>query len=315
MKCLKVVNSVKFKEWLNGLKDTELDKGFRPEDSNNIVAIKLGKIIGANYRTILRWFKDEKPKVSSDLLMRIFDKFPKLKFDDLGVKEYDETEPNVFSKRFNELLKEKNISINDISKKLNVDKSAVSHWKNGKNIPTMDKLIELAKLFKVNVEYLAGTSNIKSIENLDQKVIQLLNVLSENNPNTLVEFYGELYTIQELEENYFDISKILINNKLLGILRDEITRVVEYHINYSTYNSFENTINEREGLGQTVSYIQNCSARDIAHLNINKAIDEAFDNFVNQELMDAGLSTTDIDRPDIYHINKVKKIKKKSDEK
>ena len=70
MKCLKVVNSVKFKEWLNGLKDTELDKGFRPEDSNNIVAIKLGKIIGANYRTILRWFKDEKPKQENSISIK-----------------------------------------------------------------------------------------------------------------------------------------------------------------------------------------------------------------------------------------------------
>lgn len=315
MKSLKLVNSAKFKNWLNELRNTELEKGFYPEDSNNMVAIKLGKIINLSHRTIMRWFSDEKLNISSKSLTNIFYAFPNLKYDDLGVKEIDEIDPKIFSNRFNELIKEKNISINDICKKLNVDKSAVSHWKNGKNIPTMDKLIELAKLFKVNVEYLAGTSNIKSIENLDQKVIQLLNILSENNPNTLVEFYGKLYTIQELEENYFDISKILINNKLLGILRDEITRVVEYHINYSTYNSFENTINERECLGQTVSYIQNCSARDIAHLNINKAIDEAFDNFVNQKLMDAGLSTTDIDRPDIYHINKVKKIKKKSDEK
>lgn len=312
MKCLKVVNSVKFKGWLNGLKDTELDKGFRPEDSNNMVAIKLGKIIGANYRTILWWFKDEKTKVSSDLLMKIFCAFPNLKYDDLGVKAYDEIEPNAFSKRFNEFLKEKNISTNDICEKLNVDKSAVSHWKNGKNIPTMDKLIELAKLFKVNVEYLAGTSNIKSIENIDKKILQ---TLSENDPNTLVEFYGETYTIQELEENYYDISKLLINNRFLGILRDEITRVVEYYINHSTYNSFENTINEREVLGQTVSYIQNCSARDIAHLNIHRAIDEVFDNFVNQELMDAGLSSTDIDRPDKYHIEKLKTKKKKSGDK
>lgn len=307
MKSLKLVNSAKFKNWLNELRNTELEKGFYPEDSNNMVAIKLGKIINLSHRTIMRWFSDEKLNISSKSLTNIFYAFPNLKYDDLGVKEIDEIDPKIFSNRFNELIKEKNISINDICKKLNVDKSAVSHWKNGKNIPTMDKLIELAKLFKVNVEYLAGTSNIKSIENLDQKVIQLLNILSENNPNTLVEFYGKLYTIQELEENYFDISKILINNKLLGILRDEITRVVEYHINYSTYNSFENTINERECLGQTVSYIQNCSARDIAHLNINKAIDEAFDNFVNQELMDAGLSTTDIDRPDIYHIKQGEK--------
>ena len=152
MKCLKVVNSVKFKGWINGLKDTELNRGFCPEDSKNQVAIKLGTIIDVNYRTVLRWFNDEKPKVSSNSLMKIFGAFQNLKYDDLGVKEIDEIEPKAFNKRFNELLKEKNISINDISKKLNVDKSAVSHWKNGKNIPTMDKLIELAKLFKVNVE-------------------------------------------------------------------------------------------------------------------------------------------------------------------
>ena len=315
MKSLKLVNSVKFKNWLNELRNTELEKGFYPEDSNNMIAIKLEKIISANYRTILRWFNDEKTKVSSKSLTNIFYAFPNLKYDDLGVKEIDEIEPKIFSNRFNELIKEKNTSTNDICEKLNVDKSAVSHWKSGKNTPTMDKLIELAKLFKVNVEYLAGTSNIKSIENIDKRILQVIQTLSENDPNTLVEFCGEYYTIQEIEENYYDISKLLMNNKFLGILRDEITRVVEYHINYSTYNSFENTINERECLGQTVSYIQNCSARDIAHLNINKAIDEAFDNFVNQELMDAGLSTTDIDRPDIYHINKVKKIKKKSDEK
>lgn len=312
MKSLKLVNNAKFKKWLNELRNTELEKGFYPEDSNNKVAIKLGKIVNLSNRTIIRWFSDEELNISSKALTNIFNSFSNLKYSDLGVKEYDEIEPKVFNKRFNELIKEKTISTSDICEKLNVDKSTVSHWKNGKNTPTMDKLIELAKLFKVNVEYLAGTSNIKSIENIDKRILQVIQTLSENDHNTLVEFCGEYYTIQELEEKFYDISEILINNKLLGVLREEVTRVVEYYTNYSAYNNFENTINEREILGQVSSYIQDCSVRDIAHLNINKALDEIFDNFVNQELMKSGLSPTDIDRPDKYHIEKIKLKKKKS---
>ena len=90
MKSLKLVNNAKFKKWLNELRNTELEKGFYPEDSNNKVAIKLGKIVNLSNRTIIRWFSDEELNISSKALTNIFNSFSNLKYSDLGVKEYDE---------------------------------------------------------------------------------------------------------------------------------------------------------------------------------------------------------------------------------
>ena len=57
--------------------------------------------------------------------------------------------------RITTLRKERNISQGDLAKKLNVSRQAVSKWEQGLSSPDTAKLIQLAEVFDVEVEYLA----------------------------------------------------------------------------------------------------------------------------------------------------------------
>ena len=59
------------------------------------------------------------------------------------------------AERITELRKEQNISQGDLAKKLNVSRQAVSKWEQGLSSPDTTKLIQLAEIFDVEVEYLA----------------------------------------------------------------------------------------------------------------------------------------------------------------
>lgn len=45
---------------------------------------------------------------------------------------------------------------NDIAKNLNVNRATVGLWETGTNVPPVDKLIALADLYNVSIDYLCG---------------------------------------------------------------------------------------------------------------------------------------------------------------
>lgn len=64
-----------------------------------------------------------------------------------------------FSNRLKELRKEKNISLSQLAKDLNISKSCLSMYENNKTSPTLDVLIKLADYFCITLDYLAGRTD------------------------------------------------------------------------------------------------------------------------------------------------------------
>lgn len=61
-----------------------------------------------------------------------------------------------FGERLKNLRLEKNLGQIQLAKELDVGKSIISLWEQGKCEPTLSKLIVIAKYFGVSIDYLAG---------------------------------------------------------------------------------------------------------------------------------------------------------------
>ena len=55
--------------------------------------------------------------------------------------------------RFEELLKEKNVTAYRLSKETGIPASTFTDWKTGKSKPKVDKLKKIADYFNVTIEY------------------------------------------------------------------------------------------------------------------------------------------------------------------
>ena len=83
--------------------------------------------------------------------------------------------------RISDLRKQKNYSQMQLAKSLGVSRQAVSKWEKGQSSPDTVKLIQLAELFDVEVEYLATGNRpepksvvlnvVETVERVEEKVV------------------------------------------------------------------------------------------------------------------------------------------------
>ena len=83
--------------------------------------------------------------------------------------------------RITSLRKEKNISQAELAKRMDVSRQAVSKWEQGSSSPDMERLIQLAEIFDVEVEYLATgikpepksvvLNVVETVERIEEKVV------------------------------------------------------------------------------------------------------------------------------------------------
>lgn len=64
-----------------------------------------------------------------------------------------------FAERLKELMDEKDLSVNDISEKINLDDSTIYKYLNCKKFPSVETAIKLAETFQCSVEYLLGRTD------------------------------------------------------------------------------------------------------------------------------------------------------------
>lgn len=62
----------------------------------------------------------------------------------------------LFNERLKELREEQGLLQADLAKILSVSKSTVSDWEIGRNQPSYDMLIDIARYFDVSIDYLLG---------------------------------------------------------------------------------------------------------------------------------------------------------------
>ncbi len=66
----------------------------------------------------------------------------------------------IFGARLKELRIRNDEMQADLAEILQVDKSMISLWENGKNFPEVKKLIDIAYHYEVSVDYLLGLKDI-----------------------------------------------------------------------------------------------------------------------------------------------------------
>lgn len=83
---------------------------------------------------------------------------------------------NIFGDRLYLLRKEKHMTQRDLAKMLAVSKVSISYYERGNRYPSVDKLVELADIFDVSLDYLMGRELV--VENKNIKLSESeLNIL------------------------------------------------------------------------------------------------------------------------------------------
>lgn len=158
--------------------------------------------------------------------------------------------------RLKELMKEKNITtIAELAKKTKLSKDTLQGYLNTRNssLPDLDKIIVLARFFKVSVSYLIGETDIRNADNIF--ICEKLGINDKTIEN--------LEKIKKINQKY--------NNDYFGLINDVI-------INPSLYNRIiENTeILLNEDLHKNIQeVIEKNSNRVIGKNNLE------YDDFVN----------------------------------
>lgn len=62
----------------------------------------------------------------------------------------------IFSERLKELRAEQGLTLQDVSKAVNVSINTVSRWERQERLPNIQNIVDLAKFFKVSTDYLCG---------------------------------------------------------------------------------------------------------------------------------------------------------------
>ncbi len=62
----------------------------------------------------------------------------------------------LFSERITEAINQSNYTQKELAKKLNISEGNITHWKNGKNLPSVDILYKLCVILDESADYLLG---------------------------------------------------------------------------------------------------------------------------------------------------------------
>ncbi len=83
----------------------------------------------------------------------------------------------MINERLRELRKSKNITQSELAQKMNVAKTTIAAYEQGKNEPSMSMLIKIANYFNVSTDYLLGNSDGRIIS--DQELYDRLGLTDE----------------------------------------------------------------------------------------------------------------------------------------
>jgi len=117
----------------------------------------------------------------------------------------------IFALRFNEELKNLDMTQADFCKKIKISSAAFFNYKAGKRLPDIDNLIKLAEEFNCTTDYLLGLTDIKSSDveyqtihkttGLSDKTIEYLNNFSTNKKEEINSNNDIIKTLNYLIEN------------------------------------------------------------------------------------------------------------------
>ncbi|WP_251454780.1 helix-turn-helix domain-containing protein [Veillonella intestinalis] len=118
--------------------------------------------------------------------------------------------------RFEQLLKENNITPYRVSKETGIPTATLSSWKKGTYTPKNDKLQIIADYFNVTVDWLLGNTNLRNLPTEgyydDPEVAQLANEI-KNDPELRILLDAKRSLSKEDMESVINITKSLLKKE------------------------------------------------------------------------------------------------------
>lgn len=110
-----------------------------------------------------------------------------------------------FGNNLKKIRQEKNMTQEELAKKINTSRSNIANYENDKNMPSIDILNKLSEILNCTTDYLLGKSNIKNTRELDFEE-ELLNIglnMKDYNPPT-----------KEQQEKIEEFAKFVLKDNL-----------------------------------------------------------------------------------------------------
>ncbi|MCI8309941.1 MAG: helix-turn-helix transcriptional regulator [Clostridia bacterium] len=121
------------------------------------------------------------------------------------------------------LLKEKNMSQEDLAEKLYVSRQAVGKWVNDKGTPDIEKVVQISNLFEVSLDYLLK-DNIEE-KNISNKKYYVSKEMLDN-------FY--IYNRKNIMQITFGISLIILSNIFYSFEYQNLVMNISYWLTFIT---------------------------------------------------------------------------------
>lgn len=74
-----------------------------------------------------------------------------------------------FGTNLKKIRQDNNLTQEELAKKINTSRSNIANYENDKNMPSIDVLEKLSKVFNCSIDYLLGKSNISNYDKDEQE--------------------------------------------------------------------------------------------------------------------------------------------------
>lgn len=74
-----------------------------------------------------------------------------------------------FGTNLKKIRQDNNLTQEELAKKINTSRSNIANYENDKNMPSIDVLEKLSKLFNCSMDYLLGKSDVKNYDKDEQE--------------------------------------------------------------------------------------------------------------------------------------------------
>ncbi len=179
-------------------------------------------------------------------------------------KFYDE----ILNTRIRELMKNNNIKVKDLAKKMSISSESVRQWTGGYSQPTIKKIIEMSKIFNVSTDYLLGNSNSPSISLTYKKITDSFGI-SKTTLNKLA--LWKKYAKFNNNNFKFEILNFMFEDNFLDTLFDKF-------IMY--YNSLKYPKEKYEKLEKEFNMEPSNICRYALEMTFEKFIDKSCEKFI-----------------------------------
>lgn len=110
-----------------------------------------------------------------------------------------------FGNILKKIRQDNNLTQEELAKKIDTSRSNIANYENNKNMPSVDILDKLSKMFNVSIDYLLGKSDIRNPEKVDENKLNVafssgFDGLNDTNKSIINNIISTLKDQQDKEE-------------------------------------------------------------------------------------------------------------------